>query len=82
MMGAETPETIKQNHMETKLSTVIASHLSDAQHDFAEGNDKHGHYRLNFIKLLIFQNQSLDAEVSEEYLWKAWKECEIWNPKD
>jgi hypothetical protein len=68
--------------MYAKLSMVIASHLSDAQHDFEAGNDKHGHYRLNFIKSLVLQNQSLDKEVNEEYLWKVWKECEIWNPKD
>jgi hypothetical protein len=68
--------------MTASLKMVIASHLSDAQHDFEAGNNKHGHYRLNFIKLLLFQNSDLHLEVSEEYLWQAWKDCEIWNPKD
>jgi hypothetical protein len=74
MMGAETPETIKQNHMETKLSMAIASHLSDAQHEILTGEIKLATKRLNFVKLITFKHSDLNEYVTFDYLTTLWNQ--------
>ena len=74
MMGAETPETIKQNHMETKLSTAIASHLSDAQHEIITGELTLAAKRLNFVKLITFRHKDLNEYVTLDYLTTLWNQ--------
>jgi len=47
---------------------VIASHLSDAQHEIISGELTLASKRLNFVKLITFNHADLNEYVTYEYL--------------
>lgn len=54
--------------MEIKLSMAIASHLSDAQHEIALGQNELATKRLDFVKKLVFHFKDLDKYIDIDFL--------------
>lgn len=66
--------------MQRRISMAIASHLSDAQIEMNFNPDQ-AYQRMNFIKLLVFNHNDLNEEVSDDYLDSVWIEAAKYNRK-
>jgi len=65
-----------------RLSMAIASCLSDAQQEIrfnTEEYRKRVNQRLNYIKLITFNHDDLNEEVTTDYLDTLWMEVEKYN---
>jgi hypothetical protein len=65
--------------MTVKIGMVIASHLSDAELEFAAKHlpllQAQVLERIRFVKYLIHFHKDLNEEVTDEYLDEMWKKA-------
>lgn len=80
-MNHKQSETIIQTLKTVKLQVqmVAMSHLSDVQELIRFGDQERARREINFVKSLIFEYPSLDAEIPEERInetmpvtWRIW----------